>query len=49
MSPASPQDVTALLQAWGAGDAAAIDRLASLLYDELRRIARCHMVGEQRW
>ena len=32
-------DVTQLLQHWQGGDAAALDRLLPLVYDELRRIA----------
>jgi RNA polymerase sigma factor (TIGR02999 family) len=35
--------ITRLLQAWGAGDHAALERLTPLLYDELRRIARRYM------
>ncbi len=35
----SPEEVTALLQAWSAGDVAAGDRLVPLVYDELRRQA----------
>jgi RNA polymerase sigma factor (TIGR02999 family) len=37
---------TALLLAWRQGDTAAFDRLVALVYDELRRIARCHMRHE---
>jgi len=38
----SPQEVTRLLAQWRDGDAAALDRLIPLVYDELRRIAsRC--------
>jgi hypothetical protein len=33
-------DVTRLLQSVGAGDRAALDRVLSLLYDDLRRVAR---------
>jgi RNA polymerase sigma factor (TIGR02999 family) len=33
-------DVTGLLLSWGQGDAAALDRLVPLVYDELRRVAR---------
>ena len=33
-------DITGLLLAWRAGDAGAFDRLFSLIYDEVRRIAR---------
>lgn len=34
-----PGEVTELLLNWQAGDASALDRLAPLLYDELRRLA----------
>lgn len=36
-------DVTELLQAHGAGDAEAVNRLMPLLYDDLRRIARVQL------
>ena len=35
----SPPDITALLEAWAGGDRQALDRLAPLVYAELRRIA----------
>ena len=35
----SPTPITALLQAWKAGDQTAPDRLVPLVYDELRRLA----------
>jgi RNA polymerase sigma factor (TIGR02999 family) len=41
-----PANITALLRAWSGGDAAALDRLTSLVYDELRRMARRHMRKE---
>jgi RNA polymerase sigma factor (TIGR02999 family) len=40
-------DVTRLLLAWGSGDARALDALAPLVYDELRRLARFHMRREK--
>ena len=43
----SPPDVTGLLLAWGAGDREALDRLAPLVQDELKKIARRHMAGER--
>jgi RNA polymerase sigma-70 factor, ECF subfamily len=44
----SPEnDVSALLHAWSAGDAAALDRLTPLVYDELRRVARRYMRRER--
>jgi RNA polymerase sigma-70 factor (ECF subfamily) len=42
----SPGEITQLLQAWGQGDAAALDRLTPVVYGELRRIARRQMRGE---
>ena len=39
-------DVTDLLLSWRQGDAAALDRLIPLVYDELRRIARRQLRGE---
>ena len=39
-------DVTGLLLSWRQGDAAALDRLVPLVYDELRRVARRHLQGE---
>jgi RNA polymerase sigma factor (TIGR02999 family) len=40
------RDVTDLLLSWRQGDAAALDRLIPLVYDELRRMARRHLRGE---
>ena len=42
MTPESPE-ITVLLKAWGSGDAAALDQLTPLVYDELRRLARRYM------
>ena len=39
-------DVTELLLSWRQGDAAALDRLIPLVYDELRRVARRQLRGE---
>jgi RNA polymerase sigma factor (TIGR02999 family) len=39
-------DVTALLLSWRQGDAAALDRLVPLVYDELRRVARRRLRDE---
>jgi len=44
----SPQEVTELLLAWSRGDAAAFDRLASMVYNELHRLARRYMARERR-
>src|ERR1700691_3056200 len=46
MPPESPE-ITALLRAWESGDAAALDQLTPLVYDELRRIARRYMRNER--
>jgi RNA polymerase sigma factor (TIGR02999 family) len=37
-----------LLRAWSAGDRCALDRLAPLLHQELKRIARRHMMRERK-
>ena len=39
--------VTAMLNAWGAGDQAALDRLVPLVYAELRRLARRYLRRER--
>jgi RNA polymerase sigma-70 factor, ECF subfamily len=39
-------EITHLLRAWASGDQVALDRLAPLVYKELRRIARAHMRRE---
>ena len=39
-------DVTGLLLSWRDGDAAALDRLVPLVYDELRRVARARLRRE---
>ena len=46
MPPESPE-ITVLLKAWASGDAAALDRLTPLVYDELRRLARRYMRNER--
>lgn len=43
----STHEVTALLQAWSAGDEAALEKLAPLVYEELRRTAHRYMAQEQ--
>ena len=40
-------DVTELLLSWRQGDAAALDRLVPLVYEELRRVARRHLQREE--
>ena len=47
MSTHSSHDVTQLLRAWSRGEADALERLACLVYDELHRLARRYMAGEQ--
>jgi RNA polymerase sigma factor (TIGR02999 family) len=42
-----PGEVTGLLLAWQAGDAAALEKLIPLVYDELHRIARRQLRGER--
>jgi RNA polymerase sigma factor (TIGR02999 family) len=44
----SPQDVTELLQAWSAGNAAAGEKLMPLVYQELRRQAGRYLRRERR-
>jgi RNA polymerase sigma factor (TIGR02999 family) len=40
-------EITVLLRAWGDGDGSALDRLAPMVYNELRSIAHCHMLREK--
>jgi len=47
MTEAQPHEVTGLLQAWRSGDPAALDRLTSLVYAELHRLAHFYLVGER--
>src|SRR5262245_35910164 len=47
MAAPSSTAITRLLQQWTAGDPRALERLLPLVYDELRRIARCHLGGER--
>jgi RNA polymerase sigma factor (TIGR02999 family) len=39
----TPQDITLLLQAWGGGDPAALDRLLPLVERELRQLAKGYL------
>jgi RNA polymerase sigma-70 factor, ECF subfamily len=41
------QEISQLLRAWSDGDRTALDRLVPLVYDELRRMARRYMDGQQ--
>jgi RNA polymerase sigma-70 factor (ECF subfamily) len=43
MLPESPHDISGLLEAWSAGDQEALDALVSVVYPEMRRIARQHL------
>jgi RNA polymerase sigma-70 factor, ECF subfamily len=47
MADTAPEDITRLLLDWGNGDRAALDRLVSVLYKELRRIASRQMRRER--
>ena len=45
---AAPEtDVSTLLRAWSKGDQSALDRLAPIVYDELRRLAGHYLRGER--
>jgi RNA polymerase sigma factor (TIGR02999 family) len=46
MPPTDPE-VTELLPAWSCGDAAALERLVPLIFEDLRRLARRHLRGER--
>ena len=43
MTPAEPTDISGLLAAWNGGDEAALQQLVSLVYDDVRGIARRHL------
>ena len=47
MTTQPPGPVTELLDAVGRGDAGALERLWSLVYDELHRVAKHQMAGER--
>jgi RNA polymerase sigma factor (TIGR02999 family) len=47
MTERSPGDVTGLLQDWRCGDEAALDRIITLVHDELHRLAHACMMGER--
>ena len=47
MVPSGPPEITRLLQAWAAGDSAALDLLIPLVYNELRRLARHYLRSER--
>jgi RNA polymerase sigma-70 factor (ECF subfamily) len=47
MAFTSPQEITALLRAWNDGDAAALEKLTPLVYQELHRLAHRHLARER--
>ena len=46
MRSVSRKELTGLLQAWSDGDQAALDKLAPLVFAELKRLARRHLAAE---
>src|ERR1035437_6137278 len=40
-------DATQLLRAWREGDESALERLMPIVYEDLRRLARRHLIGER--
>lgn len=46
MANTAPQEITQLLRAWNEGDAAALERLTPLVYQELHRLAHRHLARE---
>jgi RNA polymerase sigma factor (TIGR02999 family) len=48
LGTSSPAGITELLQAWGNGDAGALEELTPLVESELRRLARAYMRRERR-
>jgi RNA polymerase sigma factor (TIGR02999 family) len=47
MTPPGSTEITVLIRAWAEGDQTAFDRLAALVYQELRRMARQYMKNER--
>ena len=47
MGTRGPGELTGLLQAWGQGDEAALQKLVPLVYDQLHVAARRYMAGER--
>lgn len=47
MAVRGPRDITTLLAAWSHGDEQALSRLISIVYPEVRRIARLHLDRRQ--
>ncbi len=48
MEPPNQEQVTELLLRWRAGDRASLDKLVTLVNEELRRIAHIYMLNERR-
>jgi RNA polymerase sigma-70 factor, ECF subfamily len=46
MSPERSAEITVLLKGWAGGDAAALEKLAPLVYNELRRRAHAYVARE---
>lgn len=46
-SPPGPQQVTQLLANWSHGDAAALEKLTPIVYEELWRLAHHYMAGQR--
>ncbi len=47
MRSETPLDITGLLRRWNDGEAAVLDELTPLVYEELRRLARRHLARER--
>jgi RNA polymerase sigma-70 factor, ECF subfamily len=47
VSESAPSEISLLLEAWSRGDQSAFERLVSLVYGELHRLAQRYMVREQ--
>ena len=47
MSESAPSEISLLLEAWSRGDQSAFERLVSLVYGELHRLAHRYMAREQ--
>jgi len=48
MAHSKTHEVTRVLQSWGRGDNAALERMIPVVYRELKRIAHRYMAGERR-
>lgn len=47
MAERDPKEVTQLLERWSGGDTGALEQLTPLVYNELKRLARRHLVRER--